>query len=392
MTSLIVCCDGTWKRADDKNVSNIERIARAIEPVSDAGAPQIVYYSSGVGTGGSRLERLLGGAFGIGLEAGIVDAYRFLALNYRPGDDIYVFGFSRGAYTARSMIGMINAVGLLTPEGVAANKLPDAMALYRARGNGTDAERAERIRAFREGCHPAAAVPIRFLGVFDTVGALGVPGFSGRKYRFHDVHLSDNVLRARQALALAERRRIFAPCLWGGTHPDMQQWWFDGAHTDVGGGYPESAIADETLRWMVTEAHRSGLRFDLRRIRPSLHPEPVVAHNSMSRGYRFINLAKALAAHLTPRSRRPAVPMFLRGWRYPNPVVDTGRAFWTPIARSAYDRLLEPPPRWPANPNVLHWLELLADAGWDLGDVTPETPDWPAPEPSAAGPSLAGSL
>ena len=121
MKRLVICCDGTWNRPDNAHVTNIEKIARTVEtdPVDgDPPAQQMVLYLSGVGTSGYTVDRLLGGAFGFGLFDNMRSGYRFLALNYDPGDEIFVFGFSRGAYTARSLVGMIGRVGLLTRESL----------------------------------------------------------------------------------------------------------------------------------------------------------------------------------------------------------------------------------------------------------------------------------
>ena len=127
MKRLVICCDGTWNRPDNAHVTNIEKIARTIEtdPVDgDPPAQQMVLYLSGVGTSGYTVDRLLGGAFGFGLFDNVRSGYRFLALNYDPGDEIFVFGFSRGAYTARSLVGMIGRVGLLTRESLIRDHLP----------------------------------------------------------------------------------------------------------------------------------------------------------------------------------------------------------------------------------------------------------------------------
>ena len=193
MKRLVICCDGTWKRADEINVSNIEKIARAVDPEPSGGPVQIAYYSSGVGTGATRTDRVLGGAFGLGLDTALVGAYRFLALNYNPGDEVFVFGFSRGAYTARSLVGIISRIGLLTSDGVARNELKNAIAVYR---NDTPASSKDK-ESFRKLCHPESDVEIGFLGVFDTVGTMGVPGLGRRKYGFHNVELAPCVRFAR---------------------------------------------------------------------------------------------------------------------------------------------------------------------------------------------------
>ncbi|MFT4087230.1 MAG: DUF2235 domain-containing protein [Gordonia sp. (in: high G+C Gram-positive bacteria)] len=401
MKNLVVCCDGTWKRADDVNVSNIERIARSVSAQTRDGTPQVVYYSAGVGTGGSTAERILGGAFGLGLDSAIVDAYRFLALNYSPGDHIYVFGFSRGGYTARSLIGMISAVGLLTSDGVADGLLSEAMSLYRDPPSGADRGRViskfavapsphDRQRTFRAACHRRSEVTIKFLGVFDTVGALGVPGMVRSKYRFHNVRLTPMVQTARQALALAERRRIFAPCLWGGQHQDMKQMWFDGVHTDVGGGYAQSAIADASLAWMVQQACRHGLGVDVERIRPSLRADPFCVHDSMTLGYRIGNAIGSLRGSGNEREA-PKSPnaqtgpdMFVLGWRHPAPMVDDGRAYDVRIARPAFKHLDRAAMGWPANPNVLPWFKEVQGYGGDSQTLVHDVPAWPSPLDEAA--------
>jgi len=123
---LVICCDGTWNRPDSDHVTNIEKIARTVatDLGRTGGVQQLVLYLAGVGAGSYAADRLLGGAFGFGLFANIRSAYRFLALNYEPGDEIFVFGFSRGAYTARSLVGMVGRAGLLTRDALAPTSCP----------------------------------------------------------------------------------------------------------------------------------------------------------------------------------------------------------------------------------------------------------------------------
>ncbi|WP_086010337.1 DUF2235 domain-containing protein [Tsukamurella sp. 1534] len=380
--ALVVCCDGTWQKADNEYVSNVEKIARAVAPVGHAGEPQIVYYQRGVGSTGSRIERLLAGAVGIGLDDKILDCYYFLALNYRPGDRISVFGFSRGAYTARSLIGMISYVGLLRHDALAGDHLRRANTVYRgrpARDAKPDAKRdaaQEAARAeVRTHCYDAGVVRFDMLGVFDTVGALGVPGVTLAKYRFHDVDLSDQVSRARQALALGERRRVFEPCLWGGEHRDIRQVWFDGVHLDVGGGYENCYYSDRSLLWMIGEAEQAGrltasadaasagsragfddypgLRFDWSQIGPGLCTLGVPKHDSLKFGYRVANVLGRIRGLFHP-ARRGAEPPFVGGWRTLAPTVDTPKS---PNGR-AYDvRIESRAGAAAANPNVQRWLD-----------------------------------
>jgi hypothetical protein len=270
MKRLVVCCDGTWNKPDNENVTNVEKIARTVQsdPKASGDAYQLVYYISGVGAGSYEADRLLGGAFGFGLFHNVIACYRFLAQNYAPGDEIFIFGFSRGAYTARSVAGMLASVGLLTKVALVEERLPEAVHLYQ-RTKMPEGAFGESIDEFKhDHCH---AAKVTFLGVFDTVGALGVPGFERDTPRFHDVQLSSEVLCARQALAIDETRLKFAPTFWEapGDRPDaptedprVKQVWFEGAHSDVGGGYAQTGLSDTALLWMAREANAAGLVFD----------------------------------------------------------------------------------------------------------------------------------
>lgn len=210
MKRLVVCCDGTWGKPDSKFVTNVEKIARTVQNDPDlaGGVTQLVYHVSGVGGGSYLTDKLLGGAFGFGLSNNVITSYRFLAQNFEPGDEIFIIGFSRGAYTARSLAGMIARVGLLTEKALVEERLRDAVHLYQRKPLSEGAFGASVDEFTHDHCH---SPKVRFLGVFDTVGALGVPGFRWRLPRFHDVQLSGAVQCARQALATDENRIIFAP-------------------------------------------------------------------------------------------------------------------------------------------------------------------------------------
>lgn len=303
MKRLVICCDGTWNRPDIAHVTNIEKIARTIEtdPVDgDPPAQQMVLYLSGVGTNGYLLDRLLGGAWGLGLFENICHAYRFLALNYDPGDEIFVFGFSRGAYTARSLVGMIGCVGLLTRESLISGHLPEAVRRYRRRRPDRHCFHGASDERFRE-VNSHDDVRVRFLGVFDTVGALGVPGAIGRAHQFHDVRLSAQVEHARHAVAIDEHRIKFEPALWerspldprdgdDGQGQRVKQVWFEGAHSDVGGGYADTGLSDTALEWMVSEARDVGLAFDEELLSTYLDSgSTAIRHESVTPLYRLLN-------------------------------------------------------------------------------------------------------
>lgn len=270
MKRLILCCDGTWNSADQSSngtpcPTNIVRIAYRIAKRED-GIQQIVYYSQGVGTGNS-LDRFTGGAFGTGVDDNIFDAYRFLIANYEPHDQLYLFGFSRGAFTARSIAGMIRKCGILKREFV--DRYLDATLMYRS----DESPNALTPKEFRNNysVNGDQETPIHFIGVWDTVGSLGIPlsglrNLSKRKHQFHDTELSGSVKNACHALAIDEQRSPFKPTLWQYKPKDgqsVEQMWFPGVHSNIGGGYPDRSLADLSLEWMIQKAHDAGLAFDL---------------------------------------------------------------------------------------------------------------------------------
>ncbi|MFG2194959.1 DUF2235 domain-containing protein [Streptomyces sp. NPDC048639] len=266
---LIVCCDGTWNFADQSSRTNVTKVALSVRP-RVSGVEQRVYYRSGVGT--RRWERLRGGAFGMGLSGNVLDAYRFLVDAYEPGDVLYLFGFSRGAFTARSLAGLVRNCGILRREN--ADRIKEAWSLYR---NRIEKPQGTASTLFRRAY--AHETEIHFIGVWDTVGALGIPAPGprwlkpvvsrfNRRWAFHDTELSTWVKGAFQALAIDEQRTPFEPTLWhqrpGATDngQELKQVWFAGVHCDIGGGYEETALSDITLLWMLHQARRYGLEFD----------------------------------------------------------------------------------------------------------------------------------
>ncbi len=335
---LVICCDGTWNRPDTANVTNVEKIARTIETdlTRTGGVQQLVLYLSGVGSSGYFVDRMLGGAFGFGLFNNIRAGYRFLALNYDPGDEIFVFGFSRGAYTARSLVGMVGRVGLLTREALVADQLPDAVARYRAGADGASAFARTPQNFQATYCH--RDVSVRLLGVFDTVGALGVPGAIRKKHQFHDVNLGPVVTSARQALAMDERRIKFEPCLWEAPEEQrvadessgrVQQVWFPGVHSDVGGGYPVCGLSDTTLLWMASQARECGLVFDERLLDVYVDcGKPADPNDSLTMMYRVLNAASEMRMRFTGGHRS-----FVRGWRRLDP--PPGRPVAQPVPQRA---------------------------------------------------------
>jgi uncharacterized protein (DUF2235 family) len=265
MKRIIVCCDGTWN-ADDTQTddTNVAILARAIHGSQQTGGVlQIVLYLRGVGTSGLKLETWIEGATGIGVDDNIRSAYQFIAQNYLPGDEVCLFGFSRGAFTARSLAGLITACGILFRQSL--NALPDAWLYYRS-----PKPHSPQAFATKYNVQSHLDSAITFLGVWDTVGSLGIPGSllaasNKAKFAFHDTNPSPLVRRAVQALAIDEHRRDFTPTFWTGPVPpgvSIEQVWFAGAHADVGGGYNTRALADIPLVWMVRQAEAVDLSFD----------------------------------------------------------------------------------------------------------------------------------
>ena len=261
MANLVVCLDGTWSNADCAAPQTNVAILSDLIDLRRGGKPaQQLYYDPGVGTGGSVMARLAGGVTGKGLSANILGAYRFLSLNYRPGDNIYLFGYSRGAFTARSLCGFITASGLLRAELCDAANLAAAWAYYRTKPKQRYPAEHARLRAMSY-----ADLRIRFLGVFDTVGALGIPrrwlNWVGRKsFQFHDTELCSIVDHSCHALAIDEHRQEFEAAVWDlprrGGYLTVEQVWFPGAHANIGGGCQDKGLSDLTLDWMLKRLRR----------------------------------------------------------------------------------------------------------------------------------------
>jgi len=276
---IVVCCDGTWNTPDQQDngkpsPTNVVKTVRTVAEVDSRGSPQLVYYDEGVGT--AWRDRLTGGAFGYGLSENIRQAYRYLVDHYEPADEVFLFGFSRGAYTARSTAGFIRKCGLLTREN--AFRIDEAYDFYRRRDVASHPTGAEaqkfRLKYSRE-------IRIKFIGVWDTVGALGIPfgilRIFNRVLEFHDVKLSSYVENAFQALAIDEKRKFFVPAIWEqqahAVDQVLEQAWFAGVHSNVGGGYADSGLSDIAFLWIKNKAERCGLAFNEDYVAANIHPD-----------------------------------------------------------------------------------------------------------------------
>lgn len=276
MKRIVICCDGTWNSpgdtADGEPVkTNIQKLFEGVCNLDNDGVQQIKYYVEGVGTAGSKLRKIIDGATGYGLDQNIINAYSFLAWNYIQGDEIYLFGFSRGAYTARSLGGLIRNCGVIRNDDLCL--IQQAYGHYRNREDKEWSPDGKKAIAFRAAY--SAETSIKCIGVWDTVGSLGIPltifrALNSNKYKFHDTTLSSYVDYAFQALAIDEKRKSFSPTLWEQSdnavkraQPQiMKQEWFSGVHSNIGGGYPDAGLSDLTLVWMIEKLKQTGLAID----------------------------------------------------------------------------------------------------------------------------------
>ncbi|SEP41151.1 Uncharacterized protein, PA2063/DUF2235 family [Methylobacterium sp. ap11] len=295
--------DGTWNTVGDN--TNVWRLKALCAERGADGTRQVAYYSTGLGTFVG--EKLRGGMFGYGLDKAVIDAYKWLVETYEPGDEIFIFGFSRGAYTARSLAGFISKCGLLKPGApLGIGQLYDRYRkdetvstiwkLYAAREAGLASGSVEE----RWMLDYAMRTPIKMIGVWDTVGALGVPfgdipGISRSGFKFLHTGLRVSQENAYHAVAIDEHRKAFAPTLWTRKIRDnvpatsmaaprpiasVEQRWFVGAHANVGGGCRSDLLAQIPLRWLMDKASSLGLSF-----RSTVTVDPDVLNAQLSNSY-----------------------------------------------------------------------------------------------------------
>jgi uncharacterized protein (DUF2235 family) len=352
---LVVLLDGTWNDLNEN--TNICQIYKRLEAGNGNGKKYRCHYVAGVGTG--RFDRLRGGIFGLGLDDNIREGYRFLAENWRSEEDrIFLIGYSRGAFTARSLAGMITKCGLVAPSSI-----PDKDMFERYRD--TDAPGLREMRQDpmiarspedRKVLEKSRLARIRFIGVFDTVGSLGIPGTLGRwlsrrRYEFHDTKLSGLVDYACHLIAIDERRKQFAPTLWTGVPkptPEhttvVEQRWFLGAHGDVGGGGTDEPEKDRPLavltrEWLIDRAAEAGL--DIVSEEPPAAAWQGPLTDSRTGFWRFLGMLPGNDPHL--RSVRTSVEEHLDA---------------SVLRRWGWGR----PPYGPRNPNLDDWVRQLSEA------------------------------
>lgn len=354
---IVLFLDGTWSDDNAKNpLTNVVRLREALKIGVERGkagaAPcagnrlkteqgeieYVVSYDSGVGTG--VWDWVSGGLTGVGLDDKIRQAYRFLSKHYRPGDEIHLIGFSRGAYTARSIVGYLFAAGLLKPEHCTQEREAEAWRFYRTCPGDRDCADWRALKPF---LHDVEALRIKSLAVFDTVGALGIPSrfltaVNRRRFEFHDTQLSSIVENSFHAVAIDEHRPSFEAALWHRpkfkrlANAHVEQVWFPGAHADIGGGYSrwndgEAGRQDIAFAWMRRRlVDRLGLHFadlDPEASEPALRCDPAahltapihrpwdMVDHIRSQAARAINQTRPLASYGSPTKGRGTVAVGL---------------------------------------------------------------------------------
>ena len=290
--NIVICSDGTGNSTIKGRGTNVFKLFEAVDVNGHRAHPdlrrQLAFYDDGVGTENLKWLRIFAGATGYGLSRNVKQLYRELCRVYEPGDSVYLFGFSRGAFTVRTLSGLINDCGLIDPadcetEDAFRQRVRAAYKAYRRKyrallsrvvGGRRGPTAAEFRAAFAR--RDAAGIPdvprIRLLGVWDTVDAVGLPFALADvwnkvvwQYKFETTTLCEVVERGCHALALDDERAEFEPVIWNENDPEtrrrVEQVWFSGAHSNVGGGYPQQGMSLVALEWMMKHAEAQGLRF-----------------------------------------------------------------------------------------------------------------------------------
>lgn len=325
--NIILCSDGTGQKGNYGSDSNVYKLYRMIDLHSNV--EQITFYDNGVGTSDSDSDsksnsvlRMVSSAFGFGFQDNVCDLYRFLARHYESGDQIYFFGFGRGAATVRACVGFIHHCGLLNKnhaelqtDAAFEARIQDAMQCYQQwQTSDKENEFKKKWAVQDEKYAPQGDLKIHFIGVWDSVSALGFPKdipflsklfdpMDKRQSGFYDFELNKQVEYAYQALAIDDARQTFHPLIWDESRGNVvEQVWFSGAHSNVGGGYPRSELSDVAFDWMLERAEQHGLKFvanERQSIKAHANPHGKLynSRNGVAVYYRYQprNLAQLLA-------------------------------------------------------------------------------------------------
>jgi len=294
--NIVVFSDGTCQEGGKGNNTNVYKLFNMVE---DRTRKQIAFYDRGVGT---DWRKITGSLSGSGISKNIKDCYRFIFENFEAEDKIYLFGFSRGATTVRSLSGFIHLFGIL-PES-RPELINKAYRIYKIRNKKMRERKAKEFISK----HHTMWTKIQMIGVWDTVAALGtpikllnyllnlIPFF---KYKFHDLNVCQSVISGYHALAIDEKRKVFGPVIWENkktSYQKIEQVWFSGSHTDIGGGYKEHELSNISLNWMIANGLTEGLRIYLKnQVQKTIKPDPDgIIHDS----------SKTLLGRLSPKEIR----------------------------------------------------------------------------------------
>jgi uncharacterized protein (DUF2235 family) len=348
MKNIILCADGTGNNDIKARGTNVFKLYEAIDrnrhKADPNAVPQIAFYDDGVGTSKFIPLRVLGGALGFGFSQNVKDLYTELAYAYEPQDKLYLFGFSRGAYTVRALAGFIQCCGILDVQNFDQQQVASAVdrcwkAFRKIAFTGSPWDKPRRAKVPSEnstveddqresrltlnastGLQAYSPVSIEFLGVWDTVGAIGVPIAELRKLinafyplTFDELTVGPWIKRACHALSIDDERLTFTPELWNekdGKDERIKQVWFAGAHSNVGGGYPKHGMSLVTLDWMISEAEECGLDFldsdrDYVGKHHDVHDKLYDSRESLAIYYRWNprNIADLCKEHKIPRAK-----------------------------------------------------------------------------------------
>lgn len=408
--NIVICCDGTGNQIDS-TISNVLKLYRILEK----GDRQRVYYNPGIGTIGQknawqRFKQEARGVFGLvtgyGLDDDVLGAYHFLSQTYEEGDKVWLFGFSRGAYTVRVLAAFIHVIGVLRPDqlnlaGYALTAFKrssaDSQRVNRRKpGDGkTDRGDENHSTELEAAWHFSRVVGVKtirieFVGVWDTVASVIIPSedtFLPDLQTLRFTRTNSSVKTFRQAMAIDERRRMFRLNAWKEGQPyrpapfnpaseipqDVLQVWFAGVHADIGGGYPESesGLSKYPLLWMIEEAHAKGLLVNRAMVnhlvlgRPRKGSNHVYVapdataklHVSMTTGWKLLEWLPKRAKWREWKSRRS-----LLGWYLPRaePRVIPDGAFIHQTVFERIERLTAyRPVNLPTDYRVAQWPEVV---------------------------------
>jgi hypothetical protein len=361
MKRIAVLIDGTWNKegADfDTNVAKLDTaqkiVARAfITPKALDGTEQHVFYHSGVGVDGDLVQKLLGGAIGLGLKKIVQEVYGALAGDYAAGDEVYIFGFSRGAYAARALAGLIGASGI--QRGGRDDLFELAWQHYRVKpaarsapqtAGSADQKAVADYKARAADFHGTQSQSVKCVAVWDTVGSYGVPAgiglaplaryFTLAVLGFHDTSFGNHVDVGLHAVGVDEHRRPFVPTFWTmpkGQQPrgHVEQTWFAGVHCNVGGGYEDSGLSDQALIWMIARVQAlTGLEFNMDAVKANTSPDVEGVVVDSTKGW--------LVDHLFPHYRKVLSPVSIHhGYFFNSEAADqeniNERVHWSVIAK-----------------------------------------------------------